>query len=45
MPNKEQVERLTERFYQDAKKTGTKPNREAIRKEIIKRAKKIDHRS
>jgi hypothetical protein len=43
MPNREQIERLTNRIYKDSKESGSNQSRSEIRKELVKRAKRIEH--
>ena len=45
MPNREQVERITDRLYKDARSTGQPVTREAIRKDVVKRAKRLDNKN
>ena len=42
MPNREQVERITDRLYKDARNSGQRVTREAIRRDVVKQAKKQD---
>lgn len=44
MPTREQVERLTKKFYQDAQREGRNVSKEQIREELVKRAKRIDNK-
>jgi|MDSZ01.1.fsa_nt_gb hypothetical protein len=45
MPNREQVERITNRFYKESKESGGSVSRDEIRKEIVKRAQRIDKKN
>lgn len=45
MPSREQVERITNRFYQESRETGSNVSRDEIRKEIVKRAKRIENKN
>lgn len=45
MPSREQVERITNRFYKDSKQTGSNVSRDEIRKEIVKRAQRIENKN
>tara|TARA_Y100001938_G_scaffold146104_1_gene224273 strand:+ start:539 stop:682 length:144 start_codon:yes stop_codon:yes gene_type:complete len=42
MPNRDQVERITNKFYKESKQLGRSVSRDEIKKEIVKRAKRID---
>lgn len=43
-PNREQVERVTNRLYNDAKQSGRQVSRESIRDEVVKRAKRLENK-
>lgn len=43
-PNREQVERVTTRLYNDAKQSGRQVSRESIRDEVVKRAKRLENK-
>lgn len=45
MPSREQVERITNRFYKESKEAGSNASRDDIRKEIVKRAKRIENKN
>ena len=42
MPNRDQVERITDKFFKESKQLGRSVSRDEIKKEIVKRAKRID---
>ena len=44
MPSRDQVERLTNKMYLDAKKTGQNVSRDDVRQEVVKRAKSLDNK-
>jgi hypothetical protein len=44
MPNKEQVERVTERLYTEQRQSGRDVSREQVRAEVVKRAQRIDNK-
>ena len=45
MPNKEQVDRVTEKLYREQKQAGRDVSRDAVHAEVVKRAQRIDHKS
>ena len=45
MPSREQVERITNRFYNQSRESGKNQSRESIRKEVVKRAKRIENKT
>ena len=44
MPSRDQVEKLTDKMYRDAKQTGQNVSREDVRQEVVKRAKRLDNK-
>jgi hypothetical protein len=44
MPSRDQVERLTDKMYRDAKQTGQNVSREDVRQEVVKRAQRLDNK-
>ena len=44
MPSRDQVEKLTDKMYRDAKQTGQNVSRENVRQEVVKRAKRLDNK-
>jgi len=44
MPSREQVERLTQKLYNEQKQSGRDACREAIKAELVKRAQRIDNK-
>lgn len=45
MPNKEQVDRVTDRLHREQRQSGHDVSRAAVRAEVVKRAQRIDKRS
>ena len=44
MPNREQVERVTQRLYTEQRQSGNDVSREQIRAEVVKRAQRIENK-
>jgi hypothetical protein len=44
MPNKEQVERVTNKLYREQKQSGRDVSRDQVRAEVVKRAQRIDNK-
>jgi hypothetical protein len=44
MPSKDQVERVTDRMYKDARQSGQSVSRDQVRQEVVKRAQRLDNK-
>ena len=44
MPNREQVERVTQRLYTEQRQSGRDVSREQVRAEVVKRAQRIENK-
>jgi len=44
MPNREQVERVTQRLYTEQRQSGNDVSREQVRAEVVKRAQRIENK-
>ena len=42
MPSKEQVDRVSEKLYREARQSGRDVSRESVRADVVKRAQRID---
>tara|TARA_R110000868_G_scaffold189732_2_gene433261 strand:+ start:1312 stop:1461 length:150 start_codon:yes stop_codon:yes gene_type:complete len=43
-PTREQVDRVAERLYVDARQSGQNVSREQVRADVVKRAKRLDNK-
>lgn len=44
MPDREQVERVTQRLYTEQRQSGNDVSREQVRAEVVKRAQRIENK-
>lgn len=44
MPSREQVDRVSEKLYREARQSGRDVSREAVRADVVKRAQRIDQK-